>query len=137
MIFKSINKFPRVNIGDSVRMSIPEVDRNKGDPRNIIFVIINIDKNKNYKLGNKNGTLTQLYSRNEFTVCPKPLINVEDVSDQLKSLREVANLQSLTGGQIFKKRLCKSDCKNKKCKCKSLNLLCNSRCHNSLTCNNK
>jgi hypothetical protein len=31
---------------------MPEIDRNKEDPRNIIFAIINIDKNQNYKLGN-------------------------------------------------------------------------------------
>jgi hypothetical protein len=64
MTFKSINKFSYVNEEDSVRVSILEVDRSKRDPRNIIFVIINIDKNQNYKLGNKNSTLTQLYSKN-------------------------------------------------------------------------
>jgi hypothetical protein len=56
-------------------------------------------------------------------VCSKPLINIEDVSDKLKSLREIENLQSLTEDQGFQKYLCKGDCKNKKCKCKSLNLL--------------
>jgi len=36
MKFKLINKFPPSSIGDTVRVTIPDVDRVRGDPRNIL-----------------------------------------------------------------------------------------------------
>jgi len=41
MKFRSINKFPPTSIGgDTVRVTIPDVDRGKGDPRNILFAVV-------------------------------------------------------------------------------------------------
>lgn len=54
-----------------------------------------------------------------------------------KSLHEIANAQSLLGGQGFKKCLCKSKCLSNKCKCKSVGILCNSKCYLNLNCSNK
>ena len=54
-----------------------------------------------------------------------------------KSLREIARLQSVTGGEGMLRCDCKGGCKTKRCKCKQANVLCNSRCHHSSTCDNK
>jgi len=70
MKFRSIHKFPQANIGDSVRVSLPDVERGRADPRNIIFAVVSIEDEQYYKLGNKYGTLPQLYTRNQFGVCP-------------------------------------------------------------------
>lgn len=67
------------------------------DPRNILIlytqiIYTDIDKHINYNLGNENGTLAQLYAGNEFTVCPKPIINIENVPDGSKPSREIESL---------------------------------------------
>lgn len=69
------------------------------ETKKIHLVSIDIEKSQNYKLANKNYTL---YAKNENTVCPKAPTNVEDVSDSSKSMREIANFQSLSGGQGIK-----------------------------------
>lgn len=70
MTFKSSSKFPSANIGDSVR--VPEVDRSKGDPRNIL----DIYKNQNYKLGTKNGTLNKNYTQETNILYVQNLLSI-------------------------------------------------------------
>ena len=53
------------------------------------------------------------------------------------SVRGAASNQSLSGGQGFLKCSCKSKCSSNRCKCKKNGKLCNSRCHNSGSCDNK
>lgn len=55
MKFRSINKFPPCNVGDTVRVKLPEVDRSKGDPQNVLFAVVSISDNQYYELGNKYG----------------------------------------------------------------------------------
>jgi len=98
---------------------------------------VSISDNQYYELGNKNGTLHQLYSRNQFTVCSEQLIDILEVLITKKSLREIANEQSFSGGQGFKKCLCKTKCLTNKCKCKSGGIFCNSKCHPNSNCSNK
>jgi hypothetical protein len=45
-----------VDIGTNVLIPIPNVDRGKGDPRNVLVFVINKDE-LGYKLGTKAGTL--------------------------------------------------------------------------------
>ena len=66
MKFRSIHKYPPDNVGDSVRVTLPDVDRGRADPRNILFAVVAIENEQYYKLGNKYGTLPQLYTRNQF-----------------------------------------------------------------------
>jgi len=56
MKFRSINKFPPANVGDSVRVTLPDVNRLLADPRNILFAVVAIEDEQYYKLGNKYGT---------------------------------------------------------------------------------
>uniref|UniRef100_A0A2S2NJR4 KRAB-A domain-containing protein 2 n=1 Tax=Schizaphis graminum TaxID=13262 RepID=A0A2S2NJR4_SCHGA len=137
MKFRSIHKFPPANIGDSVRVSLPDVDRGRADPRNIIFAVVSIEDGQYYKLGNKYGTLPQLYTRNQFSVCPLALIPLDEVVHVEKSLREIASQMSDGGGQGYKRCSCKGKCDTNRCKCKASSILCNSKCHGSMPCNNK
>ncbi|XP_016662610.1 uncharacterized protein LOC107884622 [Acyrthosiphon pisum] len=104
------------NVGDTVRVKLPEVDIGKGDPQNVLFAVVSISDNQYYELGNKNGTLHQLYSRNQFTVCSEPLIDILEVLATKKSFRKIANVQSFSGSQGFKKCLRKTKCLANKCK---------------------
>jgi len=58
-------------------------------------------------------------------------LNIEEVGTEEISVREVVNKLSLVGEQGFKKRICSKKYTTKMCFCKSANLLCNSKCHNS------
>jgi hypothetical protein len=53
------------------------------------------------------------------------------------SVREAASNQFFSGGQGFLKCSCQSNCSSNRCKCKKNGKLCNSRCHNSGSCDNK
>jgi hypothetical protein len=53
------------------------------------------------------------------------------------SVRKAVQLLSLYGGQGHIHCSCRSGCTTGKCKCKRKNILCNSRCHASLSCANK
>jgi hypothetical protein len=88
-------------------------------------VILKINTNKYYELGNNEGTIEKHYTRSQFDVCPKPLITVDEVSNTKKLLREIAkNISLLLGDQGYQRCACKSDCKTNKCKCKASGILC-------------
>ncbi|OWR48203.1 KRAB-A domain-containing protein 2 [Danaus plexippus plexippus] len=90
-----------------------------------------------YKLGTKYGVLNQLYSRNEFTVCEEKFVNIDEVPSRTCSLRECARKDSNLGGQGFQHCNCTGECNSNRCKCKKMHVLCNSKCHKSLSCKNK
>lgn len=69
MLQTSKRKFPPAQIGDTVRIQVPDVDRGRTDARNVLAVVVGIEDSDFYKLANKNGTLKQLYTRNQFVIC--------------------------------------------------------------------
>lgn len=137
MIKRSNSKFPNCKVGDTVRVGIPDVDRGRGDFRNILMAIIEISDNGLYKLANYHGTIEEKFSRNQFTPTNANHIDVSKISTEKKSLRQLAIMASKFGGQGFQRCNCKQGCKTNKCKCKSNGLKCNSKCHSSLSCINK
>lgn len=54
----SDQKFPPVRVGASVRVLIPEVNKGRGDLRNMSVT----------EVGTTNGLLKQLHARSQFTV---------------------------------------------------------------------
>ena len=76
-------------IGDNVAVPIPAVDRGRGDPRNILGVVVNKTDNDQYKIAGKGGLLNGHYSRNQFDLCPQRLLVMDDVCvDNSVSLQE-------------------------------------------------
>lgn len=130
-------KFPAGKVGDTVKLRIPDVDRARSDPRNLLAVILEVQNEEFYQLGTKQGRLSQLYTRNQFTICEEKFILLDDVPDLAISLRECVRKTSLSGGQGYQRCVCKGQCESDKCKCKKSGKLCNSKCHNSLICLNK
>jgi hypothetical protein len=53
------------------------------------------------------------------------------------SLRAVASKLSMSGGQGFFHCNCKNSSWTSRCKCRKFKVLCDSRCHQSLSCTNK
>ncbi|XP_023218899.1 SCAN domain-containing protein 3-like [Centruroides sculpturatus] len=100
MINTSNSKYTAPNVGDTVRIRVPDVDRARSDGKNILGVVAVKDKNL-YKLGTKYGILNLLYSRNQFTVCKENFISVGDVSGAEISLRECARMSSISEGHNY------------------------------------
>ncbi|XP_060861855.1 uncharacterized protein LOC132938880 [Metopolophium dirhodum] len=100
MLRSSNQKFPPAQVGDTVRVRIPDIDRGRMDYQNILAVVIVVD-NDFYKLGTKYGIISQLYTRNQFAVCKEKLISLNDVlSDKTMFLRQVSTAASKSGGQV-------------------------------------
>jgi hypothetical protein len=137
MLRTSKRKFPPPQIGDTVRIQVPDVDRGRTDPRNVLAVVVGIENSDFYRLANKHGTLKQLFTRNQFAICKEKLLSMDEVSTQEMSLREAASANSKSGGQGYTRCNCKRKCSTAKCSCKNKGLLCNSKCHGSLSCCNK
>lgn len=134
----SDNTYPKPKIGSTVRVPVPDVDRGRGDARSVLAVVLEATEDGFYRLGTKQGVISKYYSRSEFSTCPANILTIEDVSqDKEVPLRSVATAHSTGHGQGFKKCYCKTKCQSNKCACRRNNVLCNSKCHNSLTCTNK
>ena len=126
--------------GDNVAIPIPLVDRDRGDPRNILAVMLDRSDNNNYTLVTKHGILTGVYSRNEFELCPEKLLLMSDLNcTKHVSLREAVVFGSQCGGQGYIKCNCalQGPKMSDRCKCFKAKLKCNSRCPQSLNCKNK
>ena len=117
---------------------MPDVDRGRCDSRNILGVIIEADLTKDlYRIGTKDDILNSWYARNQFSTCTEGTVNIVDVPSVNNSLTECAEKASLFGGKGHRRYNCKTSCRSNLCSCRKSNKLCNSKCHNSLSCENK
>ena len=90
-----------------------------------------------YKIGTKDDIPNSLYTRNQFTTCIEGTVNISDVPSINVSLRECAGKASLFGSQGYKRCNCKIESEMIFNWCRKSNKLCNSKCHNSLSYENK
>ena len=137
MLERSIKRFRPAQVGDSVIVPIPEVDKSRGDANNLMAVVVQSQKDGFYTLGTRHGILKQLYTRNQFEVCQEQHLLEEDVPRHEIGLREAANKSSMFGGQGFTRCNCHTKCLSNRCACKKRKILCNSKCHSGLSCCNK
>ncbi|XP_047476369.1 uncharacterized protein LOC125030380 [Penaeus chinensis] len=72
--------FKAAEEGEYVAVATPMVERGKGDPRNILGVIIGRSDNDLYTIAVKNEILTTKYSRNQFDISPQRLLTLYDVN---------------------------------------------------------
>jgi len=61
----------RSRVGDNVSIPIPMVDRGRGDPRNILGVILDCDEHNMYTIAVKSGIISSKYARKQFDLCPQ------------------------------------------------------------------
>lgn len=67
MLQQSCSKYTKIDIGQNVLVKIPDVDRGRLAPRNVLAVVLS-EKEDLYQLGTSTGVLEKLYARNEFQV---------------------------------------------------------------------
>ena len=127
--------------GDNVAVPIPLVDSGRGDPRNILGVIVNRNlETDQYTIAVRAGILKRVIPGANLTSVQQRILTLDDVDQEKQvSLRTAVVAQSTAGGQGFVKCSCNGvrKCKTNRFKCFKAILKCNSRCHASLNCANK
>lgn len=137
MLQRSNKKFAPVSVGQNVLVRIPDVDRGRAAPRNVMAVVMEWKEDSNlYKLGTPSGVFEKLYARNEFQVADHRFIDMENVPEKKLTLRTVAAKDSQSK-QGFVRCGCKNNCATKRCNCLKKEVRCNSKCHSSSSCRNK
>ncbi|KAK4879816.1 hypothetical protein RN001_007962 [Aquatica leii] len=136
MLALSQQKLPSIKVGQNVVVKVPDVDRGRLAPRNVLAVVLSVNESGLYKLGTKEGILERIYSRNEFTLADSNFITESDIPSSSLTLRKASALSS-GSKQGFVICHCKRYCNTKRCNCRSKEVLCNSKCHNSSACKNK
>ena len=58
----SDKKYPSAEVGDSVKVCVPDVNHSRCDARNILEVITAINENDSYKIATKFGAIDTSYS---------------------------------------------------------------------------
>jgi hypothetical protein len=123
-----------VDIGTNVVVRGPDLDLERLAPRNVLTVVVDVKSTGLYLLGTKEGLFERLYARNEFTTADK-FIEAHDVPSNSLSLRSASMMTS--GSKLgFVSCHCKMYCIDKKSKCLSKNMKCNSTCHSKRSCKN-
>ena len=109
---------------------VPDLDRGRLAPRNILAVVVDISPSGLYQLGTKVGLLERPYDRNDFTTAGNNFIEAYDVPSSSLYLRSASMITS-GSEQGFVSCHCKGYCIDKKCKCLSKNTKSNSKCHSN------
>ena len=135
MVSLSNSTIPAVDIETNVVIRVPELDRGRLAPRNALAIVVDVSSSGFYLLGTKEGLLERLYARIEFTTADN-FIEAHDVPSSSLSLRS-ASVVTSGSKQGFVSCHCKRYCIHKKCKCRSKNIKCNSKCHSNRSCKNK
>ena len=120
MVSLSNSRLPAVDIGTNVVVRVPDVDRGRLAPRNVLAVIVDVSSSGFHLLGTKEGLLERLYARNEFTTADNNFIKAHDVPSSSLCLRAASMITS-GSKQGFVSCHCKRYCIDRKCKCRSKN----------------
>lgn len=136
MLRLSSKNLKPVSMNDCVTIQIPEFDRGKGDPANVVGIILQKNENDKYEIGTRAGVISNWLERNSFEPVKFKGLTIQDVPNKKASLREIVRDLSVGDGQGKKKCSCKTGCKNKKCACFKNNMKCNSACHSEIRARN-
>jgi len=94
MVSLSNSRLPAVDIGTNVVIRVPDLDRGRLAPRNVLAVIVDVNSSGLYLLGTKEGQLERLYACNEFTTADNNFIEAHDVPSSSLSLRSASMITS-------------------------------------------
>ena len=135
MLTRSTRSVRAVEKGDNVAVPVPTFDRSKGDPPNIIGVVMEVEGTK-YTIRTSQGVIKGRLARNQFEFVKYKGISVANVPAKELTLREIVRAKSICGDQGFKKYSCRSNCLTQRCSCLKAGLRCNSACHSHKSCSN-
>ena len=102
---------PAPKIGDTVLVPLADVDRSKGDPRNIMAVVVDVKDNNLIQVGNEHGVLRNLLSRNQYSIAKSNFVSLAEVArDKELTVRSFLTAASITGGKGYTRCDCKQGC---------------------------
>ena len=133
MASHSNSRLPAVDKGTNFVVRVADLDRGRLAPKNVLAVVDDVNSSGIYLLGMKDGILERLYAHNEFTTADNNFIEAHDVPSSSLSLRSASMITS-GSKQGFVSCHCKRYYIDKKCKCCSKNMKCNSKCHSNSSC---
>ncbi|KAF2902870.1 hypothetical protein ILUMI_03312 [Ignelater luminosus] len=114
MLQQNCSKYSKVEIEQNVLVKIPDVDRGRLPPHNILAVGLS-EREDLYQFGTSPGVLEKLYARNEFQPSQTNTLASSYVPiDKKFSLPTVAAKES-NSAQGFLKCNCRKQCGDKKC----------------------
>ena len=108
----SNSRLPAVDIGTNVVIRVPDLDRGRLAPRDILAVVVEINSSGLYLLDSKEGRLERLHARNEITAAGNNFIEAHDVPSSSLSLRSASVITS-ESKRGFVSCHCKRYCINK------------------------
>jgi hypothetical protein len=111
----SIPRLPAVYIGTNDVVRVPDLDRGRLVPRNVLTVVVDVNSTGIYLLGTKEGLLERLCARNEVTTADNNFIEAHDVLSNSLSFRSASMITS-GNKQGFVTCHCKRYCTDKKSK---------------------
>ncbi|GFU49433.1 uncharacterized protein TNCV_2308051 [Trichonephila clavipes] len=84
MLRTSQKKFAPAQVGETVRIQVPNVDRGRADNQNVLAIVVgtedsNFYNDDFYRLANENGTFKQIYTRNKFEICKDKLLSIKEI----------------------------------------------------------
>ena len=132
----SNSRIPAVGMGTNFVVSVPDLVRGRLATRNVLAVVDNIGCSGIHLLDTKEDQHEQLYARNEFKAADNSFIEAHDMPSNSLSLRLASMIKS-GSKQGFVSCHCFRHYIDKKCKCLSKNMKCNSTCHSNSCCKNK
>jgi len=103
MVKRSRVDLKSCEVGDNVAVAvpIPMTGRGRGDPRNILGVILDCDEHNMYTIAVKSGIISSKYARNQFDLCPQKLLTYCDVNMKCTVTLRQAVTATTSGGQWF------------------------------------
>ena len=119
--FLQLKRLPAVDIGTKVVVRVPDLDRGRLAPRNVLAVVVDVSYSGLYLFGTKEGLLEWLYARSRGTTADISFIEAHDVPSSSLSLRS-ASMMTSGSKQGFVSCRCKRYCIDKNCKFRSKNM---------------
>ena len=81
------SRLPAIDARTNVVVRVPDLDRGRLAPRNVLAVVVYVISSWLYLLGTKEDLLERLYAPNEFTAADNNFIETNDMPSSSLSLR--------------------------------------------------
>ena len=135
MVSRSVAKLKTIEVGDNVLIPVSEFDRGRGDPANLIGIVLE-KGDSGFRVGTKAGILAGRFSRNQIALTKFKGISSKMIPDNDITVRSAVRALSVGHGQGYRRCNCTSSCLTKRCSCLKNGFLCNSACHPRRACKN-
>lgn len=116
----SNKKYCSIKVGTFVKRPISSVDKSKGDPRNLIRIVMEVSADELYKIGTRRGIIRSLYYRNRLSPCEENFLNLTEIPQKWVRVWHINGDESPFGLQGFVKCNCTKKCKTMTCKCQKI-----------------